>query len=79
MAKIFSTSYSEPCVDFLFQIGSRVVDAVNPGVSETSFISFWDDMIRHGLNYVLYLYLMDDWDESDLIGQYFMLVSFTLE
>jgi len=53
LTKIFITSNTEPCVDFIFQIGSRVVDAVEPGLTETSFISFWDDMIRNVLNFVL--------------------------
>jgi len=54
MAKLFITSNSEPCVEFLFHILNRFADAaVDPGVTKKSFTSFWDDMICHVLNYVL--------------------------
>jgi len=53
LSKIFITSNTEPCVEFIFQIGNRVVNAVEPGVTEMSFISFWDDMICNVLNFVL--------------------------
>jgi hypothetical protein len=40
-------------MDFLFQMGSCVVDAVDPSVTKTSYKSFRDDMIRRMLSYVL--------------------------
>jgi len=53
LSKIFITLNMEPCVEFIFQVRNRVIDAVEPGVTEMSFISFWDDMICNVLNFVL--------------------------
>jgi hypothetical protein len=39
-------------VEFLNQIGYRVVQSVDPGDTEYSFVSFWDDLICHVLNFV---------------------------
>ncbi|GMF48532.1 unnamed protein product [Phytophthora fragariaefolia] len=47
MDKLFRVDNAKPCVDFLYQIGSRVVDSVDPGDTEYSFVSFWDDLICH--------------------------------
>ncbi|KAI9994457.1 hypothetical protein PInf_011087 [Phytophthora infestans] len=52
MAKIFRVANLEPCVAFLYQVGNRVVRIVDPGDTESSFISLWDDLIRHVLNFV---------------------------
>ncbi|KAK1941788.1 hypothetical protein P3T76_006852 [Phytophthora citrophthora] len=52
MEKIFRVSNSEPCVEFLNQVGYRVVYPVKPGDTHTSFISFWDALIRNVLDFV---------------------------
>ncbi|ETL94768.1 hypothetical protein L917_07341, partial [Phytophthora nicotianae] len=52
MDKLFRIDNTEPCVEFLYQIGSRVVESVDPGDTKYSFVSFWDDLIRHVLNFV---------------------------
>ncbi|KAE9330055.1 hypothetical protein PR003_g15410 [Phytophthora rubi] len=49
MAKMFRVANSEPCLEFMNQIGYRVVQ---PGGTEKSFVSFWDDLIRRVLNFV---------------------------
>ncbi|KAG4045458.1 hypothetical protein PC123_g19135 [Phytophthora cactorum] len=54
MAKLFKIDNLKQCVNFLFRIGSRIVYATDPGDTETSFISFWDDLIRNVLNFVLH-------------------------
>ncbi|KAG7383149.1 hypothetical protein PHYPSEUDO_003980 [Phytophthora pseudosyringae] len=51
MAKLFKIDNLKQCVNFLFRLGSRIVYA---GDTETSFISFWDDLIRNVLNFVLH-------------------------
>lgn len=51
MAKIFLVENSEPCVEFLNQVVYRVVHPMDPGDTWASFISFWDDLIRHVLNF----------------------------
>jgi hypothetical protein len=53
IAKLFNPVNSEPCADFLSQVVNRIVKPVDTGASEASFVSFWDDMIRHVLSYVL--------------------------
>jgi len=54
MAMIFITSNLDPCMEFLFQILNHVADTTNGfWCHKKSFISFWDDMICHILNYVL--------------------------
>ncbi|KAL7993807.1 putative protein kinase [Plasmopara halstedii] len=54
MAKLFKIDNLKQCVNFLFRIGSRIVYATDPGDSVESFISFWDDLIRNVLNFVLH-------------------------
>ncbi|POM69094.1 Crinkler (CRN) family protein [Phytophthora palmivora] len=54
MAKLFKIDNLKQCVNFLFRIGSRIVYATDPGDTETSFISFWDDLIRNVLNFVIH-------------------------
>ncbi|KAE8914818.1 hypothetical protein PF005_g1091 [Phytophthora fragariae] len=54
MAKLFKTDDLKQCVNFVFRLGSRIVYATDPGDTETSFISFWDDLIRTVLNFVLH-------------------------
>jgi len=66
MEKIFITSNTEPCVDFLLQIASHVIYPVAPGITETLFISFWDDIIHNNLNYVLHDIGHSDRNSSNL-------------
>lgn len=40
MEKIFRVANSEPCVEFVNEIGNRVVQSVDPGDTEISFFSF---------------------------------------
>ncbi|KAE9344240.1 hypothetical protein PR003_g8571 [Phytophthora rubi] len=54
MAKLFKIDNLKLCVNFLFRLGSRIVYATDPGDTETSFISFWDDLIRNVLDFVLH-------------------------
>ncbi|ETO84833.1 hypothetical protein F444_01300 [Phytophthora nicotianae P1976] len=54
MAKLFKIDNLKQCVNFLFRIGSRIVYATDPGDTKKSFISFWDDLIRNVLNFVLH-------------------------
>ncbi|CAK5069014.1 unnamed protein product [Aphanomyces euteiches] len=53
MDKLFNVDNSKHCVEFEIYIVSRIVKAMNPGDTETSFISFWDDLIRNVLNFML--------------------------
>ena len=53
MNKLFTTSDPELCIGFKEEILNRIVTPVEPGSTEASYISLWDDMISHVLQYVL--------------------------
>jgi hypothetical protein len=53
IAKLFNPLNLEPCADFLNQVVNCIVKSVDASASEASFVSFWDDMVCHVLNYVL--------------------------
>ncbi|KAE8912096.1 hypothetical protein PF005_g23852 [Phytophthora fragariae] len=51
--KIFKATDSEPCVEFLHQVGYRTLCPVYRQDTKASYISHWDDSIRHVLEFVL--------------------------
>ncbi|OQR89642.1 hypothetical protein THRCLA_22646 [Thraustotheca clavata] len=50
--KLFGVSNVQPCVEFLNKVGYRVAESVKTGQIEYSFVSFWDDLICHVLDFV---------------------------
>ncbi|GMF20960.1 unnamed protein product [Phytophthora lilii] len=54
MEKLFKTDNSKHCVDFLNRIGCRIMYPMDPGDTEASFISFWDDLIHQNAMRIIF-------------------------
>ncbi|OQR98383.1 Crinkler (CRN) family protein [Thraustotheca clavata] len=53
MDKLFCISNSGPCMDFAMRVVLSVISPLTiPGDTESSFISFWDRLIRDTLDYM---------------------------
>lgn len=50
--KMFVSDAVVPCLRFNKRVMERIVEPVRTGPTEISFVSFWDDMVRHVFEYV---------------------------
>ncbi|CAK4145101.1 unnamed protein product [Aphanomyces euteiches] len=51
--KLFRVGNAKPCVKLLSRVVDRVVDPVQPGKTESSFVVFWDEVTRNVVNTVI--------------------------